>query len=257
VRGGEALIARIKNFESFSWDRPSLEDLEIYLLSVFSDLHLGLLDPWHHSVERRWGVVRRGHGYPLIEPPVPTGSLLRRLIDEREWRVLAQEIYSIRDNHGDMGPVLGPASDCDRPGFMTLEGFRAYRGLSIATTLKMCELIPDEQRNKPKGYYSKASWEPVTKIPGLTSPGVKGASKLVEVPVLLRVEKYGATPPRSTQTLEELGESEPLTDLTVVADVDLSAIKKASQKRLGTASPSLPPATPPSRKKKGKRRRTR
>jgi hypothetical protein len=148
--------------------------------------------PWHHDVSRRFGIVCRSDGFPIVTPRLLDGEVLGACVDELEHRAIPTASYSIPDHDGDVHEVRGPAADAG-VGKVSIERLRAWRGVSLAKFRKEMELLPEPARRSVTDRFGP-DWPFPTALPGLSDPGVRGADKSVDIVVYLSAEKFGAAP---------------------------------------------------------------
>ena len=158
-------------------------------LVELSNIILDLCGPCRADARarRRRGIVRRGDGYPLVQPHAQEGARIYRLIDEREYVALPCTRYKIRDWDELLHVVIGPTADCG-DGRISRDVLRAFLGLGLASLYKRCEALTEERR---RGRF--ADWPYPTRMPGLVAPGSR-EDIAVDVVELLRTLRFGPPP---------------------------------------------------------------
>ncbi|HKS21826.1 MAG TPA: hypothetical protein VJZ76_03425 [Thermoanaerobaculia bacterium] len=171
---------------------PACDGVGAQLLAALvelSDVLLDCCEPCRAEARprRRHRIVRRGDGYPVRRPSVPTGTRLYRLVDEREYLVLPCTRYTIHDWTGLPHGVIAPAGDRG-DGLISRDVLRAFLAESLSSIYKKCERLTPRAR---RGRYSV--WPYATRMPGLVSVGTK-EDIVVRIGELLRVQLFGLPP---------------------------------------------------------------
>lgn len=158
-------------------------------LVELSDLLLDLCLPCRAEARprRRRRIVRRGDGYPWVQPHAPHSARVYRLVDERDFLVVPSREYDVLDWDGDPHAIVAPAADRG-DGRISRDLVRAFCALGLANLYRKCELLTDRDRH---GRY--ADWPYPTRMPGLIAAGSK-EEIVVDVVELLRVYHFGPPP---------------------------------------------------------------
>lgn len=174
-------------------DDPTVEVGQlIQVLVCLSDVLRAILSPWHHDVSRRFGIVSRADGLPIVTPRLLDGEVLGVSLDELEHRAIPTASYSIVDHDGDSYEVLGPAADAG-VGKVSIDRLRAWRSVSLAKLKREMELLP-KPSDRADGDRFGPGWPFPTALPGLSNPGVRGADKSVDIVIYLTADKFGVAP---------------------------------------------------------------
>lgn len=104
-------------------------------LVAISDVLRATIGPWDGHVIRRFGIVCRPDGFPIMPPWLMPGEVLGALVDELEHIAIPTEQHSVHDHDGDEQEVLGPASDSE-VGFVSIARLRAWRKISLSKIKK-------------------------------------------------------------------------------------------------------------------------
>ncbi|MFA6954987.1 MAG: hypothetical protein WC538_03855 [Thermoanaerobaculia bacterium] len=160
---------------------------------LLSNIIRATTGPWHNKVPRRFGIVCRADGLPIVTPRLLDGEVLGVYLDELEYRAIPTASYSLVDHAGDLYEVLGPAADAE-VGKVSIDLLRAWRRVSLAKLNREMELLPEPSERIHGGRFGP-DWPPLTRLPGLSNPGVRGADKDVKIVVYLTAEKFGVAPP--------------------------------------------------------------
>lgn len=158
-------------------------------LAALSDLLLDLCTPCRADARprRRRGIVRRGDGYPLVQPHAPHPARVYHLIDERDTVIVPCTEYEVLDWAGDPHTMVAPVGDRG-DGRISRDTLRAFLALGLANLYRKCEVLTDRDR---RGRY--ADWPYPTRMPGLIAAGSK-EEIVVDVVELLRVHCFGPPP---------------------------------------------------------------
>jgi len=183
-------------------DDPSVEVGQlIQVLVCLSDVLRAIISPWHHDVSRRFGIVCRADGLPIVTPQMLDGEVLGVSLDELEHRAIPTANYSIVAHDGDSYEILGPAADAG-VGKVSMDLLRAWRRVSLAKLKREMELLPAPSERIDGGRFGR-DWPFLTRLPGLSNPGVRGADKDVNIVVYLTVEEFGVAPPNPLDDEEQ------------------------------------------------------
>lgn len=161
-------------------------------LAHLSDVLRANIAPWDLDVDRRFGIACRSDGFPLVTPALLPGEVLGAFADELEHVAIPTETFTVLDHSLDDHLVVGPAPDAGG-GRISIDRLRAWRKVSLAKLKKEMERLPAPEDRKPGAAFG-ASWPFPCGLPGLSSPGVRGSDKTVDITIYLRVEQFGAVP---------------------------------------------------------------
>jgi hypothetical protein len=194
VRSGSAAAQRefLQQCRLLDVEPSAIAEGVIRVAVLLSNIVRATTLPWHHDVSRRFGIVSRVDGLPIVTPRLLDGEVLGVYVDELEHRVIPTASYSIVDHAGDSYEVLGPAADAG-VGRVSIDLLRAWERLSLAKVRKGMELLP-KPSDRADGDRFGPGWPFPTALPGLSNPGIRGADKSVDIVIYLTADKFGVAP---------------------------------------------------------------